>query len=74
MLQTIQFPAGVTNLNASLTDMDGDTFTLRKQKEKKARKLILRLRRAENVTNDDVSQLFIDLRVRFAHISQQEKN
>ena len=28
VLQTVQFPAGVTHLYASLTNMDGDAFTL----------------------------------------------
>ena len=31
VLQAVQFPAGVTDLDTSLTDMDGDTFTLQKQ-------------------------------------------
>ena len=28
MLETIEFPAGITNLDASLSDMNRDTFTL----------------------------------------------
>jgi len=28
MLQTIQFPAGITDLGTGLTNMDGDTLTL----------------------------------------------
>lgn len=31
MLQTVQLPAGVTNLNTSLTNMDWDTFTLKRE-------------------------------------------
>ena len=34
MFKAVEFPAGVTNLNTSLTNMDGDTLTLKKEKEK----------------------------------------
>jgi len=31
MLQTVQFPTGVTDLDTGLADMDWDTFTLLKE-------------------------------------------
>ena len=31
MLQTVQLPAGITHLDASLADVDADTFTLETQ-------------------------------------------
>lgn len=41
MLQAVQFPAGVTNLDTSLTDMDGNTFTLLKIREKENKYLLV---------------------------------
>lgn len=35
MLQTVQLPASVTDLNASLSNMHGDTFTLYGKKRNK---------------------------------------
>ena len=32
MLQTVEFPAGITNLTTSLTNMNGNTFTLKREK------------------------------------------
>ena len=29
MLQAVEFPSGITNLDSSLSDMDGDTLTLK---------------------------------------------
>ena len=34
MLQTIQLPTGIAHLDTSLTNMDGDTFTLRKKQHR----------------------------------------
>ena len=34
MLQTVQLPACIADLHSGLTDVDGDTLTLRKKKEK----------------------------------------
>ena len=31
VLQTVQLPAGITDLNTGLANMDGDTFTLKKK-------------------------------------------
>ena len=33
MLQTVQLPAGVTNLDTGLADVDTDTFTLKKRRK-----------------------------------------
>ncbi len=32
VLQTVQLPAGITNLDSGLSDVDGDTLTLEKKK------------------------------------------
>ena len=33
MFQTVQFPAGIANLDASLANVDGDTLTLRMKEQ-----------------------------------------
>ena len=37
MFKAIQFPAGITNLDSSLANVDRDTLTLQTQKEKSLR-------------------------------------
>lgn len=37
MFQAVQFPAGITNLDSSLANVDRDTLTLQRQKRKQVR-------------------------------------
>ena len=43
MLQAVKLPAGIAHLNTGLANMDGDTFTLERNRKKINEFLILKL-------------------------------